>query len=247
MPPLARAIGLILLLMNPACLFAQAVAPGPHPNQPDRRWEQPRVYGQREMIPQRSGAVIQAGYERKGASRVEPSNFGPGQPSLPYAHAEAATPAAPPGSVALPQRNLPLPSHDGPRQSPAPSPAGGLRSLVSVASSLAVVLGLFFVVAWVMRRATPGGSAMLPGEVVEVLGRTVVSGRQQLQLLRCGNKLLLVSVTPTGVETLTEITEPDEVNHLAGLCRQAHPDSASATFRQVFQHFSGHQSEGNDV
>jgi len=32
--------------------------------------------------------------------------------------------------------------------------------------------GLFFVFAWAMRRASPGGSTVLPAEVVEVLGRT---------------------------------------------------------------------------
>ena len=117
---------------------------------------------------------------------------------------------------------------------------------MTVASSLAVVLGLFLVVAWVMRKATPAGSALLPGEVVEVLGRTAMANRQQLQLLRCGSKLLLVSVTQAGVETLTEITEPEEVDRLAGLCRQAHPDSTSAAFRQVFHQFSGQTTEGRD-
>jgi len=91
-----------------------------------------------------------------------------------------------------------------------------------------------------------GAAAALPAEVVEPLGRTAVGARLQLQLLRCGNKLLLVSVTPAGVETLTEITDPDEVNHLAGLCRQARPGSASATFRQLFQQFAGERKEGRD-
>jgi len=111
--------------------------------------------------------------------------------------------------------------------------------MVTVGSSLAVVLGLFFVVAWAMRRAVPGGSVVLPSEVVEVLGRAALAGRGQVTLLRCGNKLLLVSVSQTGVETLTEITDPDEVNRLAGLCRQAHPGSTTAAFRHVFQQFAG--------
>jgi hypothetical protein len=57
-------------------------------------------------------------------------------------------------------------------------------------------------------------------------------------LLRCGQKLLLVSLTPAGAETLTEVTDPQEVDRLAGLCRQAHPQSATAAFRQVFQQFA---------
>jgi flagellar biogenesis protein FliO len=108
-----------------------------------------------------------------------------------------------------------------------------------VAGSLALVLGLFFLVAWTMRRAAPGGVVQLPREVVDVLGRAVLANRAQVHLIRCGNKLLLVSVSPTGIETLTEITDPDEVNRLAGLCRQAQPGSATAAFRHVLQQFAG--------
>ena len=72
----------------------------------------------------------------------------------------------------------------------------GLPSPIALAGSLAVVLGLFFALVWVFRRAAPKGSTLLPGEVVEVLGRAPLAGRQSMHLLRCGNKLLLVSVTP---------------------------------------------------
>jgi len=109
----------------------------------------------------------------------------------------------------------------------------GPPSVVTVAGALAVVLGIFFVVAWGMRRATPPGSAPLPGEAFQVLGRAPLAQRQQAYLLRCGNKLLLVSVTATGSETLTEITDPVEVDRLAGLCQQANPNSATAAFRQI--------------
>jgi hypothetical protein len=37
------------------------------------------------------------------------------------------------------------------------------------------------------------------------------------------------------VETLTEITDPLEVDRLAGLCQQTRPDSATTMFRQVFE------------
>jgi flagellar biogenesis protein FliO len=69
-----------------------------------------------------------------------------------------------------------------------------------------------------------------------------------MQLIRCGQKLLLLSVTPSGAETLTEIKEPDEVARLVGLCRQSQPGSASQAFRHVFQQFAGPgKLEGPDV
>ena len=94
-------------------------------------------------------------------------------------------------------------------------------------------------------RTAPKGTTLLPGEVVEVLGRAPLAGRQQMHLLRCGNKLLLVSVTPAGAETLTEVTEPAEVDRLAGLCRQAHPQSATTAFRQIFQQFGARSEDRN--
>lgn len=144
------------------------------------------------------------------------------------------------GSVPLPgpSATMRLPPRGAPRSSGQRGVNGNLPSVVTVAGSLAAVLGLFLVVAWALRRTTPAESALLPGEVVEVLGRKVLSPRQQLHLLRCGRKLLLVSLTPDSAETLTEITDPEEVDRLAGLCRQSQPGSATATFRHVLSQLS---------
>jgi len=142
-------------------------------------------------------------------------------------------------SLSPPRQQSPLPlAPPGRSSGTQPDRTGGLPSVVTVAGSLAVVLGIFFLVAWGMRRAAPPGSAMLPGEVFEVLGRAPMASRQQVYLFRCGKKLVLVSVTTAGAETLTEITDPAEVDRLAGLCQQARPNSATAAFRQVFGQFS---------
>jgi flagellar biogenesis protein FliO len=120
--------------------------------------------------------------------------------------------------------------------------SGGFGALVTIGSSLAIVLGLFFVVVWAMRRTMPAAAAPLPSDVVQVLGRTIVGHRQQLQLLRFGSRLLLVSVTPGGVETLAEIAEPDEVTYLAGLCQQSRPGSTTTAFRQVLEQLAGERT-----
>lgn len=119
----------------------------------------------------------------------------------------------------------------------------GWTSLLTTASSLAVVLGLFFVTAWIMRRASPRGSRGLPAEALEILGRAPLGGRQQMVLLRCGRRLLLVSVAPDSSETLTEITDPAEVDYLAGLCTQGLSNSSTAAFRQVFERFTDRHEE----
>ncbi len=135
----------------------------------------------------------------------------------------------------------PLPPSNHPAREVLPGKAGfhaALPSLAGVGSSLAVVLGLFFVVAWLLRKATPGDCPVLPKEAIEVLGRATLSGRQQVHLIRLGSKLVLVCVTPGGVEALSEVTDPAEVDHLAGLCRQSLPNSSTAAFRQMLQQFT---------
>ncbi len=135
----------------------------------------------------------------------------------------------------------------GTRASAAPGdtsgPFGGMGSLATVGGSLALVLGLFLIMAWILRRAVPGTVQALPGDVMDVLGRAPLTGRQQVHLVRIGNKLILVSVTPEGAETLTEITDAQEVDRLAGLCREAHPGSATNAFRHVFGQLARQRTE----
>jgi flagellar biogenesis protein FliO len=142
--------------------------------------------------------------------------------------------------------SLPLPARKG---SGAGQPAGqstrrsGPQGLSTVVGSLGLVLGLFLLVAWMMRRTIPAANVVLPGEVLEVLGRAPLAGRQQVHLVRLGSKLVLVSATPAGMEALSEVTDPEEVQRLTGLCRQAHPNSSSAVFRHVFQQVTGEQEQ----
>lgn len=112
-------------------------------------------------------------------------------------------------------------------------PVSAAQSLTTVGSSLAIVLGVFGIVAWVTRKAMPNASPMLPKDAVQLLGRAPLGNRQQMHLVRVGNKLVLLSVTPGGAEPLTEITDPLEVDRLCGLCAANQPGSISATFRDV--------------
>lgn len=111
-----------------------------------------------------------------------------------------------------------------------------LAAMASVVFSLAAVLGLFLVIAWLMRRGMPAAARSLPSEAVEVLGRTPLAGRQQMHLVRFGNKLLLVCVSPEGANSLSEVTDPAEIEHLTQLCGSKvslHTKKTSSTIRQV--------------
>jgi flagellar biogenesis protein FliO len=118
-------------------------------------------------------------------------------------------------------------------------------SLYTMCSGLAVVVGAFLLFAWLLRRGTKTTTAVLPADVVSVLGRVSLSASQSAQLLRVGNKLVLVSVAQSGAETLTEITDPDEVERLLGLCQQYNPHSTTKAFEQVFRQLSSEPSRNS--
>ncbi len=123
---------------------------------------------------------------------------------------------------------------------------GGAKTgmVTGTLGALAVVLGLVLLIAWFLRRSMPRGLGALPNEVVEVLGRAPLMGKQTMHLVRLGNKLLLISITPAGAETLGEVEHPDEVQRLIALCRQGQPGSISAGFREVLAQFEQQPTTG---
>lgn len=260
MPPVARTAGLMLALLGPLGLAAESPSPDSPRGAGGAQTARPALDAAFQELRAATAAgphdVELAVFEfqspppsaaRTGTGKQEGSTNPPTSP-LQVGSPQAAPPA-PPGRappIRLPPRRGSDPTRDG-TSSTSSGRIGGLRSLITIGSSLAAVLGLFLIVAWTMRRTVPGGSALLPSEVIEVLGRSVLASRAQVHLIRCGSKLLLVSVSPTGIETLTEITDADEVSHITGLCRQSQPGSATAAFRHVFQQFAGARTPGGFV
>jgi flagellar biogenesis protein FliO len=127
-------------------------------------------------------------------------------------------------------RKLPPPPSEGGKSA---SRSGPFSAIITVLGSLAIVLGLFFGIAWLMRRGLPQGAGRLPAGVVEVLGHTSLAARRQMHVLRFGDKLLLVCVSQNGVETLSEIDEPAEVERLTDLCQNSRAKAPIGSFNQV--------------
>jgi flagellar biogenesis protein FliO len=143
------------------------------------------------------------------------------------------------------RRLAPRGKSDAERRNGLKSPSqfiSGLRlkfdSMYATGTALAIVLGLFFVCIWLLRRGGKKKAALLPAEVVSVLGRIALAPKQMAELLRVGNKLVLVALTPDGAKPLTEVTDPEEVDRLTGLCQRHDPHSATAAFEQVFRELS---------
>lgn len=122
-------------------------------------------------------------------------------------------------------------------------PKSSWGAALSMFLSLAVVLSFFLLIAWLVKKSQPNSFLKLPGDVVQVMGRTPMAPRQQMYVVRFGSKLLLISHQPGQTQTLGEITDADEVQRLAGLCVANHPGSISNSFRDVLKQVTLGKSE----
>jgi flagellar biogenesis protein FliO len=125
--------------------------------------------------------------------------------------------------VQLPPRSN---GHEATAVSPRKStPSGG--GVWTTVISLAAIVGCLALVAYWLRPYL-GVSRGLPIEALELLGRRTIEQKIAIHLIRCGGKVLVVGVSPDGARTLSEITDPAEVQRLVDTChspRDARPIS----------------------
>ena len=79
--------------------------------------------------------------------------------------------------------------------------------------ALLVVLAIILLLRIVLKRFSRPQMA-LKGGAVEVLARTSIQPRQHLLLVRLGRRLLLLGSTPSGLSTLSVVSDPEEVAEL---------------------------------
>jgi len=119
-----------------------------------------------------------------------------------------------------------------------------VNSLSTAAAGLGIVVGLFLVCMWLLRGNRSQASGELPAEAFAVLGRAVLAGRHSAHLVRLGNKLVLVSITPDGVQPLAEVNELAEVDRISGLCVSSQSHGPSAEFREVLTQLAQEPAKG---
>lgn len=108
-----------------------------------------------------------------------------------------------------------LPQRQGNQASPSKSTLSG--PLGETATKLGIVVGIFLVIVILLSKKRE--KQVLPREAIEVLGRIPVSSRQSVQLIRFGQKLVLVESSQNGLKPISEITDPAEVNQMLDLIR----------------------------
>lgn len=141
----------------------------------------------------------------------------PVKDELGIAAAAISTDPSTPAKSDLVEKPLPLVRTQLPN-TPAPPTAPTASPVLKTVGSLAVVIGIFAIVIYFMRRTNGPTGQILPPEVLKVLGRVSLNNRHCVQLIRLGDRLLLIAVSASGSQTLTEITAPEEVERLSSAC-----------------------------
>lgn len=122
------------------------------------------------------------------------------------------------------------------------SPASG--SWLRSAGSLTAVLALIALLAWGYRAVTGGSTGLATrarrNGLIEIVGRTSLSPRQSLWLVRVGQRVVLVGATPDRMTPLDVLSEPDAVARLLGEAAQARPTSQSQEFERVLSVADAH-------
>jgi flagellar biogenesis protein FliO len=166
---------------------------------------------------------------------------------------DAPIAAAQPPTLQDPRRMAPQSSAPRDESSPGRTNAQGskpatslpqIESLTTAGTGLAIVVGLFLICMWLMRRSGPKPTTPLPAEAVAVLGRVPLANQGFAQLIQIGNKLVLVGITADSLTPLTEVTDPTEVERLLSLCHRNRKQSTTAEFQQVLQRLSQEPAQG---
>jgi flagellar protein FliO/FliZ len=87
--------------------------------------------------------------------------------------------------------------------------AGVGGQLLQLVLGLLLVVGLIFVLAWLMRRVQRSGPA--GNQVIELVGSRALGPRDRLVLVQVGNEQVLLGVSPGSITALHVMNEPVQV------------------------------------
>ena len=154
------------------------------------------------------------------------------------APAHTAAPSAPSASdpSTLPARErLPLgPTNASPGDREDLAAEGSDRSwILQTLAALGVVIALILLLRAFLQRIGGASAGSTSSGLVEVVARTGIGPRTQVLFLRINQRVIVVAQSSSGLQTLTELDDPEEVAWLLGRVESAKPMSISQGFRHL--------------
>lgn len=121
----------------------------------------------------------------------------------------------------------------------------------TVTAALVVVVVLILLAAKVLQKRGMLAPGELSREAVHVLGRKVIDYRNTIHLVQCGSRVLVLGSSQSGLVSLSEITEPAEVEALVEQCHAREPTSVADGWGEMIRRLrtgpSGAKSPPRDV
>ena len=151
------------------------------------------------------------------------------------------------GGIALPtdRENLPLGGSAEPILPSSPDDGPVLKNgpwVLNTVTALGAVLGLILLLRAAMTRWA-GQTAMAGNATVELLSRSQLAPRHQISLVRVGQRILVVGESGSGLRTLADIDDPEEVAALLTSIASTQDQSATRRFASLLSRFNGNYSE----
>jgi flagellar protein FliO/FliZ len=87
----------------------------------------------------------------------------------------------------------------------------GEQDYVKVFLMLALIVGLIFACAWLVRRMS--GGIGINQRQIQVLSVMPLGTREKLMIVKAASEYLLIGVTPNGINTLHRYDEPIDMNN----------------------------------
>lgn len=93
-------------------------------------------------------------------------------------------------------------------------PGNDWEAWLQMLLALAVVVGMIFGLRWLLKRLGGGAMGGTRSGILEVVARTGVTTKQELMLVRFGERLVLLGRSPGAIARLAEVTDAAEVQRL---------------------------------
>jgi flagellar biogenesis protein FliO len=115
----------------------------------------------------------------------------------------------------------------------AAAPSTGIETF-RVIAALALVIVVIFLLRWIAQQFFGLPSARKSSRAVQVLGRSIISPKQQVLLLQVGKRVIVVGDCGGQMNALAQITDPDEIAELSGKVQEDKAASTTKSFGNIF-------------
>ena len=150
--------------------------------------------------------------------------------AVPVTAAKAVVGSEPAAAAKANRGALPLTRPGTTSETTTETPARRIGSTSSqLGTTVAVLVGIvvaLLIGARLLKRHVPQfKSQQLPDDVLDVLGKQTLDQRHTIHFVRAGSRILILGSSLEGLRTLSEITDPVEIDRICGQCQTSPGES----------------------